>query len=615
MNILQLLQERAQSMAHAVALQAPARIALDYYTLHDHVVRTAASLRRNGIERDEIIAVVLPNGPEMATAFLSASAAAVCAPLNPAYQAEEFAFYLSDLPAKALVIASALDSPARDAARDAGIPIIELTWDSSEPAGLFALDGGPGKDMHAGVDTPRENDIALVLHTSGTTSRPKIVPLTHGNLCASARHIAGTLQLTPADRCLNVMPLFHIHGLVAALLSSLNAGASVVCTPGFVGASFFDWLDDFRPTWYTAVPTIHRTVLSRAAAHRSKVSPAPLRFIRSSSAALPRATLEELEQTFGVPVIEAYGMTEAAHQMASNPLPPLQRKAGTVGRAAGPEITVLAPDGTPLPAGARGEIAIRGPNVTAGYMRNPSANAAAFTQGWLRTGDEGVLDKERYLTILGRLKELINRGGEKISPLEVDEALMAHPAVEQALSFSAPDALLGEEVAAVVVVHPGMEVSERELREFVALSVAHFKVPKRVIFASSIPLGPTGKPQRTGLAERLGISFDAAVRSAGTSERLDPSSPVEEILASIWAGLMRTGRPSVRENFFYAGGDSALAAQFVARVRDTLSVEVSLLSFFDNPTIEGFASVVDGALAAEYVAATPVSGLGGSTGT
>jgi non-ribosomal peptide synthetase component E (peptide arylation enzyme) len=360
---------------------------------------------------------------------------------------------------------------------------------------------------------------------------------------------------------------------------------------------------------------MHRAVLSRAAAHSATISSGALRFIRSSSAALPRATLEELEKTFGVPVIEAYGMTEAAHQMASNPLPPRLRKPGTVGRAAGPEISVLDADGRTLPARVRGEIAIQGPNVTQGYLRNPKANAAAFTGGWLRTGDEGVLDDDGYLTILGRLKELINRGGEKISPLEVDEALMAHPAVEQALTFSAPDASLGEEVAAVVVVRRDMEVTERKLREFVGLHLAHFKVPRRVIFASSIPLGPTGKPQRTGLAERLGISFDASALSAATVEHVAPRSPVEEILASIWATLMRTDSPGVNDNFFYAGGDSALATQFVARVRDTLSVEISLLSFFDNPTVAGLAPVVEDALAAECVAVTPDNSIAGSTGS
>lgn len=559
---------------------------------------------RCGIHRDDVVAVVLPDGPEMAVAFLAVSATAICAPLNPAYQLSEFALYLADLPAKALIIASSIDSPARDAARDAGIPVIELTWNRTDHAGMFSLEDEPAGDVRAENPHRDDDDMALVLHTSGTTSRPKIVPLTHANLCASARHTSSGLQLTSADRCLSVMPLFHIHGLVGALLSSLYSGGGVVCAPGFIGASFFDWLAESRPTWYTAVPTMHRSVLSRAVAHREVIASAALRFIRSSSSALPRATLEELEQTFGVPVIEAYGMTEAAHQMASNPLPPRVRKAGTVGPASGPEIAVLDAAAHELPAGMRGEICIRGPNVTSGYLRNAAANAAAFTDGWLRTGDEGVVDDDGYLTILGRLKELINRGGEKISPAEVDEALMAHPAVECALAFAAPDTSLGEEVAAVVVLRQSFDVSERELREFVGLRLAHFKVPRRVIFAPEIPLGPTGKPQRTGLANRLGISFDAFPMSAPPVEHVGPRTPVEEILASIWATVMPSVSPGVNDNFFYSGGDSALATQFVARVRDTLSVDISLLSFFDNPTVAGIAKVVEDALAVECVGAT-----------
>jgi acyl-CoA synthetase (AMP-forming)/AMP-acid ligase II len=613
MTIPQILEHRRRSSPEKISLYAPQRRPLDCKTMYAHVTRTAAELQYRGIERNDIVAVVLPNGPEMATAFLSVSTAAICAPLNPAYKSDEFEFYFSDLPAKALLIASQLESPARDAASSLGIPVIELSWDSNDPSGVFSLDGHTMSDVSTNVEPPNENDIALVLHTSGTTSRPKIVPLTHANLCASARHISSTLELTPSDRCLNVMPLFHIHGLVAALLSSLSAGGEIVCTSGFVGASFFDWLAEFRPTWYSAVPTMHRSVLSRAGEHSATISSGAMRFIRSSSAALPRATLEELEQTFGVPVIEAYGMTEAAHQMASNPLPPGIRKPGTVGCAAGPEIAVLDANGQTLSAGLRGEIAIRGPNVTSGYVRNANANATAFTGGWLRTGDEGVLDDDGYLTILGRLKEIINRGGEKISPLEIDDVLMSHPAVEQALSFAAPDAFLGEDVAAAVVLRPEAVVSEKQLREFVGMRLSHFKVPRRVVFVPSIPLGPTGKPQRTGLAQRLGISFDAPALAAAMAERVAPRSPVEEILASIWATLMRADMPSVNANFFYAGGDSALATQFVARVRDTLNVEMSLLSFFDNPTVAGLASVVEDALSEERAALTAGSSLNVST--
>jgi acyl-CoA synthetase (AMP-forming)/AMP-acid ligase II/acyl carrier protein len=593
---LTILEELGQRTSNLNALHAPNRTPLTYAALHSHVMRTAGALRKHGISREDSVAVVLPNGPEMATAFLSVSAAAICAPLNPSYRADEFAFYFSDLPAKALVISGLADSPAREVARSAGMPVIELDWSSEDPAGVFSI-VGDSVDQHVDfIDLPRSGDVALVLHTSGTTSRPKIVPLTHANLDASARHIRATLNLTSSDLCLNVMPLFHIHGLVAGLLASLSAGAAIVCTPGFLAPSFFDWISEFRPTWYTAVPTIHTSIISRADANRSIVESHALRFIRSSSAALPKSTFARLEEIFRVPVIEAYGMTEAAHQMASNPLPPGARKAGTVGRAAGPSIAVLDADGSELSPGKRGEVAIKGPNVTSGYARNPAANAAALTNGWLRTGDEGVFDKEGYLTILGRLKEIINRGGEKISPLEVDEVILAHPAVAEAVTFAARHETLGEEVAAVVVLRPDSSVSELQIREFVAARLAHFKVPRRVLFMPAIPTGPTGKVQRIGLGERLGVSFEAAPFSG--AEFVAPRNPVEEILASIWGSVMSVDQPGVHDNFFYAGGDSILAAQFITRVRDALAIEISLLAFFDSPTVAGLAEIVEQELSA-----------------
>jgi acyl-CoA synthetase (AMP-forming)/AMP-acid ligase II len=350
------------------------------------------------------------------------------------------------------------------------------------------------------------DDVALLLHTSGTTSRPKLVPLTQRNILASAHHIGATLGLTSADRCLNIMPLFHIHGLIGAVLSSLAAGGSVFCTPGFNALKFFAWLDEAAPSWYSAVPTMHQAILARADRNRDIIARRRLRLIRSSSSSLPPPVMAELEATFGCPVIESYGMTEAAHQMTSNPLPPRPRRAGSVGPAAGPEVAVLDESGRPLPAGTPGEVAIRGPNVTAGYVANPAANAAAFTDGWFRTGDQGVLDAEGYLTITGRLKELINRGGEKISPREVDDLLMSHPAVAQAVTFALPHDKLGEEVAAAIVLREGKNASERELRDFVAERLADFKVPCKVVFLAEIPKGPTGKLQRIGLAAKLGLT-------------------------------------------------------------------------------------------------------------
>ena len=376
------------------------------------------------------------------------------------------------------------------------------------PAGSFDLPAGTG-GRAAKPGMAEAGDVALVLHTSGTTSRPKIVPLTQANVAASARHIGATLALSPKDRCLNIMPLFHIHGLIAAVLSSMGAGAGVFCSPGFNALKFFGWVDEIHPTWYTAVPTMHQAILTRAGRNAEVIKGNPLRFIRSSSSSLPPQVMAELESTFGAPVIEAYGMTEAAHQMASNPLPPAARKPGTVGLAAGPEVAIMDAGGKLLTKGETGEIVIRGPNVTPGYEANAKANAEAFTNGWFRTGDQGVMDGEGYLAITGRLKEIINRGGEKISPREVDEVLMDHEAVGQVVTFAMPHPKLGEEVAAAVVLREGKSCTEGELREFARQHLAEFKVPRKILFLVEIPKGATGKLQRIGLADKLGLGAGA----------------------------------------------------------------------------------------------------------
>ncbi|MCZ6631803.1 MAG: acyl--CoA ligase [bacterium] len=489
----------------AVAVAAPNRAPLTYQGLRAHVEQTIATLNRFGIGRNDRVAIVLPNGPEMATAFVSIAAGATTAPLNPVYRGEEFDFYLSDLGAKALVVEQGSTSPAIEVAEARQIPIIRIVSDENNPAGLFEMVSELSAFVSSGGPAETD-DVALVLHTSGTTSRPKIVPLTHQNVCASARNIRTTLMLTPDDLCMNVMPLFHIHGLMAAVLSSLSVGASVFCTPGFNALQFFSWLEKANPTWYTAVPTMHQTILARAGRNQEIIAGARLRFVRSSSASLPAQVMQELEQTFDAPVVEAYAMTESAHQMTCNALPPGVRKPGTVGPAAGPEVSVMDEAGALLPVGSVGEVVIRGPNVTLGYENNPTANAEAYTNGWFRTGDQGVLDDDGYLTITGRLKEIINRGGEKISPREIDDVLMDHPAVQQVVTFAIPHDKLGEEVAAAIVLREGTEATEREIRTFASEHLAHFKVPRKVLFLDEIPKGPTGKIQRIGLAEKLGIT-------------------------------------------------------------------------------------------------------------
>lgn len=535
-----------------------------------------------GIHRNDKVAIVLPNGPEMAVGFLYIACVAVAAPLNPAYGASEFDFHLSDLDAKALVVQAGMVSPAIEVARARGIPVIEIVPKWKEAAGIFSFEGA--KPTSASLpDLAEAEDVALVLHTSGTTSRPKMVPLSHQNLCASADHIRDALELTPSDRCLNIMPLFHIHGLVASVLSSLSAGASVVATPGFDAPRFFDWVAAFQPTWYTAVPTMHRAILARGAENPRTIEGGRLRFIRSCSSSLPPTLMAELEARFGVPVVEAYGMTEASHQMASNPLPPRIRKPGSVGVATGTETAIMEVGGPRLLAPEEvGEIVVRGPNVMRGYAHQ--VRDQAFTDGWFRTGDLGRLDADGYLFIEGRIKEIINRGGEKVSPREVEEVLLQHPAVGQAVVFAMPDKSLGQDVAAAVVLRDP-RVTEKQLRQFMASRVVHFKVPSRVLTLDALPLGPTGKPQRIGLAEKLGMTEQVAPVPDPASENVAPRTPVEEFLAELWREVLNIPFVGIHQRFLDMGGDSLLATRIVARVSQQLDVDVTLLDFLDAPTI------------------------------
>jgi acyl-CoA synthetase (AMP-forming)/AMP-acid ligase II len=501
-----ILSQLARGEEKSIAIGAPDLPPLPWGALRELVQRTVDGLNSMGIGRGDRVAMVLRNGPENATAFFSLAAGAATAPLNPGYSEDEFDFYLGDLRPQALVVEAGVASPARAVAARLSIPLIELHPEPARGAGTFRLEPSPGlrgRAQSPGVGKP--DDVALLLHTSGTTARPKLVPLTQSNLTASARNIAAALALTPADICLQIMPLFHIHGLVAGVLSSLSAGAQVFVTPGFNALRFFHWLEEIHPTWTTGVPAMHKAVLGRAERNKEILARRRLRLIRSSSASLRPRLMAELEAAFHAPVIEAYGMTEASHQMASNPLPPRPRKPGTVGVAAGPEIAIMDEAGTILPAGHSGEIVVRGANVTRGYVNNPEANAKSFTNGWFRTGDQGRIDDEGFVRIIGRIKEMINRGGEKVSPLEVDVVLMEHPAVQTALTFSMPHDMLGEEVAAAVVLKEGKTVTERELRDFAGKHLVHYKVPHRIVFVSELPRGPTGKLQRIGLAAKLGL--------------------------------------------------------------------------------------------------------------
>ncbi|HEX8616302.1 MAG TPA: AMP-binding protein, partial [Thermoanaerobaculia bacterium] len=448
--LMELLRARAERSPSAPALIAPGRAPLTYAQLVQQMDDTVSRLNALGFGRGSRVAMVLPDSVEMAAAFLCISAGATCMPLNPAFRTRELELAFAHANPHALLVLAGSASPAVAVARRLAIPVLEL-MPAAEEGGRFTLRGlGASQPVTGGA--ARADDAILVLQTSGTSAEPKLVTLTHRNVVAAARAICDALELTAADRCLSVLPLFHIHGL-SAIVASLVAGGSVVCPPGFSAHAFFASLDELRPTWYTASPAIHRAIVEEARRGRHRAAGSSLRFIRSASSAMPRELAIELEELFQVPLIEAYGMTEAAPQIASNRLPPHVRKPGSVGTAAGPEIAIV-----------DGEIAIRGENVS--------------SPGWLRTGDLGYLDADGHLFVTGRVTDVINRGGEKIAPQEVESALLDHPGVAEAAAFGLPHPTVGHRVAAAVVLRAGAEVNAGALRRFVAERLASFKVPQ-----------------------------------------------------------------------------------------------------------------------------------------
>jgi len=493
--LLELLE--GGSPAH-IAIQVPGDgPSFTYDQLRVQVESLTAKLRSLGLGRGDRIAIAMPNGFEMIASFLAASGVGTSAPLNPAYTIDEFKFYLEDTEACALIVPPGQAHEARSAASEKTL-IIEAAADRDGTV-QFTSSGTAGTQRAR--EYPGPDDIALILHTSGTTSRPKRVPLPHRNLMVSARNVAETYKLSAEDVSLCVMPLFHVHGLVASTFATLLTGGTVVVPARFNPLSFWATVREHRVSWYSAVPTIHQVLLARSKPGAKPAGAEHLRFIRSCSAALSPQTMVDMEERFGVPVLEAYGMTEAAHQMSSNPLPPGVRKSGSVGCGTGVSVAILNAAGDILPAGTVGEVSIKGPNVFGGYEGNATANAEAFTNEWFRTGDQGYLDDEGYLRLTGRLKELINRGGEKISPREIDEVLLTHPAVDEAVCFGIPDRVYGEAVAAAVVLREG--VTEADLIAHCRSSLSDFKCPKTIYIVDSIPRGATGKIQRRNVAAEI----------------------------------------------------------------------------------------------------------------
>ncbi|MFM8305142.1 MAG: AMP-binding protein [Actinomycetota bacterium] len=585
-SLLELLRAGATSSGDQPALLAPGRRDATHRELFDQVVGVGDRLGAAGLGPDAPVALALPNGADLAVAFLGVTAAAVCAPLATDRPQAEHARDLEALGARAVIVQQGHDTAARDAATALRIPVLELV----PGAGAGAFDLVVPDDAPAPAPSRDRGDAALLLFTSGTTSRPKLVPLCEDALVASAANVAAALGLTPRDRCLDVMPLFHIHGLVAGLLAPLSQGGSVICAPGFDAASVWEWIDTMSPTWYTAVPTIHQAMLdvSRPRATADRPIRSSLTFVRSSSAPLPARLMEELERVLGVPVIEAYGMTEAAHQIASNARPPGVRTPGSVGRAVGCEVVALGEDGRVLTPGAVGELAIRGPSVATQYLDAPEATAAAFQDGWFRTGDQGLVDADGVVTLTGRLKEIINRGGEKVAPRAIDDVLLTHPQVKHAVAFAVPHPRLGEEVGAAVVLEANATVTAPQLRRYAAERLAPYKVPRRVVAVDEIPRGATGKLDRTGLADRLG--FTASTRAAPGAA---PADDLEREIAAIWQRVLGDDElPSIDADFFDLGGDSLHATELLLDLERAFGRPLPATVFFDGATVRRMAALL-----------------------
>ncbi|WBW75601.1 acetyl-CoA ligase Pcs60 [Schizosaccharomyces osmophilus] len=492
-----------QGDAHARALAAPSSsAALSYSELRIAIMDLQRQTAGLGIKTNDPVNIAVPNGLEFVVSFYAVSwQRAVCGPLNSNYKQSEFEFYVDDLKSKLVFVSKGsieANTPAVRAAKKLSVAVAELAWcPESRLVKIVRVEGSnPSSPQPLGL--PHPDDTTLVLHTSGTTGRPKVVPLTHRNLCRSIQNISASYRLSSRDTSYVVMPLFHVHGLLCGLLATLASGGAAVVPPRFSPKTFWKEFVYYGATWYTAVPTIHQILL------RSPVpNPLPIiRFIRSCSSPLAPPVLRKLEKTFKAPVLEAYAMTEASHQMTTNPLPPLNHKPKSVGVPFGVDLKILDTKGNEVPQGSEGEICVRGANVTKGYLNNAEANKSSFTEErFFRTGDQGKVDAEGFVFITGRIKELVNRGGEKISPAEVDAVLMQHPNVAEAVCFAVPDEKYGQDIQSAIHTASGKSVSVKELQSFLAQRVAEFKIPKKFYFTDQIPKTATGKVQRRLVAD------------------------------------------------------------------------------------------------------------------
>jgi acyl-CoA synthetase (AMP-forming)/AMP-acid ligase II/thioesterase domain-containing protein/acyl carrier protein len=532
---------------------------LTYQALGELIGAFGEGLRANGVGRSARLAIMLPDGPELAVAVVAAVCHAVAVPLHPELTATELDELFAMLRIDALVVSDRVDSAGRDVAARHGALLLEASCDRPGDLKIF----GSAAAMSAPTDSElalgegvRPDTPAIILRTSATTGRPKLVPLTHRNLTFTADKRTFLFNLTADDRALCATPLYYSQALKGMLLTSLLLGGSVACPDRAVNRDVVSWVTDLQPTWLAAGPTFLMNLLERALTRRGAPLRHCLRFIRSGAAPLSSAVRQGLEEVFGVPVLEGYGLTETG-TVAANSIAPAHRKPGTVGRPSPHEVAIRAEDGRLLPLGATGEIVVRGPGVTPGYLYNEKANRDAFIDGWFLTGDLGSIDHEGYLTYLGRRKDYISRGGEKISLHEVERALLLHASIRDAAAFSVAHPRLGENVAAAVVLMPGAKATPTDIKTFLAGHLAPFKIPQHVLLMPELPKGATGKTLKLQLSEAIAERI---------REVAPPESPLEFQILEIWQRLLGCADIGIDTDFFEAGGDSLLAVQMVCEV-------------------------------------------------
>ncbi|WP_460989854.1 non-ribosomal peptide synthetase [Sphingobium sp. TomTYG45] len=561
------------------ALDEPALLAADadclsradLFAISDAV---QISLAGKGCSLGSRVGSLLSGGPIDAAILIGAMSSAACVPLNPATPAREVIGAFSSLGVGVVLIRD--DYPWVQELTDGGLEIISASQIRSSAS---------EHKIEPQISFPpkRADDIALIMRTSGTTSGPKTVALSQEKICLAARNMQSILRLTPEDRCLNAMPLFHTHGLVTAVISALASGGSIVCQDSFVADDFFTWTESFRPSWFTGVPAMYQAILAAAQGNNWPSMEGRFRVVRSSSAPLPPAVAARVESFFGAPLIETYGITEAS-VVASNPMPPRQQKRGSVGLPTAAEIEIVSEDGATLPNGELGEIKVRGPMVIDHYDGNPSASEAAFRNGWFHTGDLGYFDSDGYLFIAGRTGETLKRGGNRVSLLDIENALTSLEGIAEAVAYPVPHPTLGSDIHAGVVLQKGSLVTGERVRSELNRITDSYKVPTRIRVIYEIPRTATGKIDRKVIPDELTF-----LDEIGQSP---PQTKIEIELAALWSDFLSLPSVYLEDNFFDLGGDSLQLVMLLSKMEEHFNVRLSAEHIIDAPCLGKIAAEI-----------------------